>query len=82
MGEPEFGPSVGSVEVDALPRDVVGIPTVGRVPVVAPALGEARRGAGAPYVLRVSEQSRPAADALCARLRKAGGACVVLRNPT
>ena len=47
-----------------------------------PLVMDGRRGAGAPYVLRVSEQSRPAADALCARLRKAGGACVVLRNPT
>lgn len=47
-----------------------------------PLVMDGRRGAGAPYVLRVSEQSRPAADALCARLRKAGGACVVLRNPS
>ena len=40
-----------------------------------------RRGAGAPFIVRVSEQSRPGADALCARLRSAGGACIVLRNP-
>ena len=46
-----------------------------------PLVMDGRRGAGAPYVVRVSEQSRPAADALCARLRKAGGACIVLRNP-
>ena len=40
-----------------------------------------RRGAGAPFIVRVSEQSRPNADALCARLHAAGGACIVLRNP-
>ncbi len=40
-----------------------------------------RRGAGAPFIVRVSEQSRPNADALCARLRSAGGSCIVLRNP-
>jgi hypothetical protein len=40
-----------------------------------------RRGAGAPFIVRVSEQSRPQADALCSRLHAAGGACVVLRNP-
>ncbi|WP_421999240.1 lytic transglycosylase domain-containing protein [Reyranella sp.] len=33
------------------------------------------------FVVRVSEQSRQAAAALCARLRAAGGACVVYRNP-
>ncbi len=41
-----------------------------------------RRGAGAPFIVRVSEQSRPAADALCARLHSAGGSCIVLRNPS
>ena len=40
-----------------------------------------RRGAGAPFIVRVSEQSRPNADALCAKLRSAGGSCIVLRNP-
>jgi hypothetical protein len=40
-----------------------------------------RRGSGASFVVRVSEQSRPNAEALCAKLRVAGGACVVLRNP-
>jgi hypothetical protein len=34
------------------------------------------------YVVRVSEQSRSRADALCAALRAAGGACAVLRNPS
>jgi hypothetical protein len=34
------------------------------------------------YVVRVSEQSRSSADALCAALRAAGGACAVLRNPS
>lgn len=32
-------------------------------------------------LVRVGEQSREAANQLCARLRAAGGACVVLRNP-
>lgn len=41
----------------------------------------ARRGAGATFVVRVSEKSRADADTLCAKLRAAGGACIVLRNP-
>jgi hypothetical protein len=41
----------------------------------------ARRRAPASVLLRVSENSRKEADALCARLRVAGGACIVLRNP-
>jgi hypothetical protein len=41
----------------------------------------ARRGAGSTFVVRVSENSRADADALCAKLRIAGGACIVLRNP-
>ena len=41
----------------------------------------ARRGAGATFVVRVSEKSRAEADALCAKLHAAGGACIVLRNP-
>ncbi len=41
----------------------------------------ARRGAGSTFVVRVSEQSRTEADALCAKLRAAGGACIVVRNP-
>jgi hypothetical protein len=48
-----------------------------RLPLVMPA----RRRAPANFLLRVSESSRSAADALCAKLRAAGGACVVLRNP-
>jgi hypothetical protein len=54
----------------------------------APVLGDrlplvmyARRGAGATFVVRVSEKTRADADTLCAKLRAAGGACVVLRNP-
>ena len=46
-----------------------------------PLVMEGRRGSGAPYILRVSEASRQSADALCTRLRKAGAACIVLRNP-
>jgi hypothetical protein len=40
-----------------------------------------RRGSGATFIVRVSEQSRTNADALCAKLRAAGGACIVARNP-
>ncbi|MBS0525260.1 MAG: lytic transglycosylase domain-containing protein [Proteobacteria bacterium] len=35
----------------------------------------------APFIVRVSEKSRADADALCAKLHAAGGACIVLRNP-
>ena len=35
----------------------------------------------APYIVRVSEKTRADANALCAKLRAAGGACIVLRNP-
>ncbi|MBI2740896.1 MAG: lytic transglycosylase domain-containing protein [Rhodospirillales bacterium] len=48
-----------------------------RLPLVMPA----RRRAPANFLLRVSESSRASADALCTKLRAAGGACVVLRNP-
>jgi hypothetical protein len=41
----------------------------------------ARRGAGVTFVVRVSEKSRADANALCAKLRAAGGACMVVRNP-
>jgi hypothetical protein len=41
----------------------------------------ARRGSGSTFVVRVSEKSRAEANALCGRLRAAGGACVVFRNP-
>jgi hypothetical protein len=41
----------------------------------------ARRGTGSTFIVRVSENSRTDADALCAKLRAEGGACVVLRNP-
>jgi hypothetical protein len=34
------------------------------------------------FAVRVSEKSRAAAEALCTKLRAAGGACVVFRNPT
>ena len=33
------------------------------------------------YLARISEGSRASAEALCARLRANGGACIVLRNP-
>jgi Transglycosylase SLT domain/SPOR domain len=34
------------------------------------------------FAVRVSEKNRAAAEALCAKLRAAGGACVVFRNPS
>ena len=34
------------------------------------------------YIVRISEKSRMNADSLCAKLRAAGGACIVLRNPS
>lgn len=46
-----------------------------------PLVLNARRGAGATVVVRVSEKTRADADALCARLHAAGGACIVVRNP-
>ncbi len=46
-----------------------------------PLVLNARRGTGAAFLVRVSEQSRADANALCARLRAAGGACIVFRNP-
>jgi hypothetical protein len=46
-----------------------------------PLVLNARRGAGATVVVRVSEKSRSDADALCSKLRSAGGACIVVRNP-
>lgn len=38
------------------------------------------RGRGAFYQARVGAETRASADALCGKLRKAGGACMVLRN--
>ena len=38
------------------------------------------RGRGAFYPARVGAETRASADALCGKLRKAGGACMVLRN--
>ncbi len=46
-----------------------------------PLVLNARRRIPSSVIVRVSESSRAAADALCARLRAAGGACIVLRNP-
>ena len=39
------------------------------------------RGTRAFYQMRVGAPTRPAADKLCASLRRAGAACMVLRNP-
>ncbi len=39
------------------------------------------RGVHAFYQVRIGADTRPAADELCNRIRKAGGACFVLRNP-
>jgi hypothetical protein len=38
------------------------------------------RGSGAFYQVRIGSDTRAAADALCNRIRRAGGACMVLRN--
>lgn len=46
-----------------------------------PLVLSARRRAPSAFLVRVSESSRKDADALCAKLKAAGGACVVLRNP-
>jgi Transglycosylase SLT domain/SPOR domain len=40
------------------------------------------RGTQTFYQVRVGADTRAAADALCGALRNAGGACLVLRNPT
>lgn len=46
-----------------------------------PLVVEAYRRAPSRFIVRVSESSRASADSLCSRLRAAGAACVVLRNP-
>lgn len=46
-----------------------------------PLILTARRSDLPTYAVRVSEKSRAEADALCAKLRAGGGACVVFRNP-
>jgi len=51
-----------------------------RLPLVLQAKLPGKRGA-AKYIVRVSEATRTKADALCAQLRAAGGACIVLKNP-
>ena len=38
------------------------------------------RGAHMFYMVRIGADTRPAADDICGRIRKAGGACFVLRN--
>ena len=46
-----------------------------------PLVLDARRRAPSRFIVRVSESSRTDANALCAKLRAAGGSCIVLRNP-
>jgi hypothetical protein len=46
-----------------------------------PLVMDAQRRAPSRFIVRVSESSRKEADALCAKLKSAGGACIVLRNP-
>jgi hypothetical protein len=46
-----------------------------------PLVLQAYRRAPSRFLVRVSESSRKDADGLCAKLRSAGTACVVLRNP-
>jgi hypothetical protein len=38
------------------------------------------RGTRTFYQVRIGEETRAAADDLCNRIRRAGGACLVLRN--
>jgi hypothetical protein len=38
------------------------------------------RGSATFYQVRIGADTRPAADDLCNRIRRAGGACFVLRN--
>jgi len=46
-----------------------------------PILTRGRRTGMAPfYQARIGADTRPAAESLCARIRRAGGACLVLRN--
>ena len=51
-----------------------------RLPLILAGRLRGSRGA-AHYIVRVSEPSRRSADALCAKLRTMGGACIVFRNP-
>ncbi|CAN5875747.1 lytic transglycosylase domain-containing protein [soil metagenome] len=46
-----------------------------------PLVLSARRRAPANFLVRVSEKSRTEAEALCAKLKAVGAACIVLRNP-
>ena len=46
-----------------------------------PLVLDAQRRAPSRFIVRVSESSRKEADALCAKLKAVGGACIVLRNP-
>ena len=46
-----------------------------------PLVLDAQRRAPSRFIVRVSEGSRKDADVLCAKLKAAGGACIVLRNP-
>jgi hypothetical protein len=46
-----------------------------------PLVLDAQRRAPSRFIVRVSESSRKDADSLCAKLKAAGGACIVLRNP-
>jgi len=46
-----------------------------------PLVLDAQRRAPSRFLVRVSESSRKDADSLCAKLKAAGGACIVLRNP-
>jgi hypothetical protein len=46
-----------------------------------PLVLDSRRRAGSPCLVRVSEETRQAANALRAKPMAAGGNCTVLRNP-
>jgi hypothetical protein len=51
-----------------------------RLPLVLRSRGPGRRAA-IKHIVRVAENSRQGAERLCDRLRAAGAACIVLRNP-
>jgi len=51
----------------------------GRDPSILSSLSRSR-GSHAMYQIRVGAETRVAADDLCSQLRRAGGACMVLRN--
>ncbi|MCW5733646.1 MAG: lytic transglycosylase domain-containing protein [Enhydrobacter sp.] len=87
ISDPAWGPWGAQVAINWSEGDVLAsyerlrrkhVAVLGdRLPLV---LSSGRR-LGPPYMVRVSEKSRTDAEALCAKLRAAGAACLVIRNP-